>query len=79
MIRIKSPKKYPIYSRLVKAGIKPGLARRMIERAINNPSANVHEPKGWHSPASFCIWCETGSHRELWRKASGHFGEEFYA
>lgn len=76
MERIKSPKKYPIYKTLLALGVKPGNARKLIERAVNAPDANIL--KHTESPSAFCIWSATPDTQE-WVRLSKEYIEVFYA
>lgn len=69
-MKLRSPKKYPVYFSLLDAGIRPRIARRMIARMLDRCDSitpDVDSP----SPSSFCIWSCDLNYSDLWYKA-GH-------
>lgn len=73
-MRVKSPKKYPVYFLLLEAGIKPSKARKMIERGLDTETCFPNSV----SLAAFCIWSETKDDG-LWMQANMKLRDKFYS
>lgn len=67
-MKMKSPKKYPVYFSLLDAGIRPRIARRMIVRMLERCDSIIPDAD---SPTSFCVWSCDLEYSDLWYKA-GH-------
>lgn len=70
-MKLKSPKKYPVYFSLLDAGIRPRIARRMIARILERDPGSVW-PRESH-PACFCNWVSDVDYYNHWVRASHHY------
>lgn len=73
-MRVKHPKKYPVYFLLLEAGIRPRKARKMIERGLDTETCFPNSV----SLAAFCVWSDTKD-SELWVQASKKMMGKFYS